>query len=82
MVGLGGFLAAHSDVPDSAYSPIDLSVLQFLRTVTVVPDLDDAIGGDFQTTFWDQLKALWVSPTMDLDTLLQTLQDSWSAPPF
>ncbi|NIW12325.1 MAG: extracellular solute-binding protein [Gammaproteobacteria bacterium] len=82
MVGLGGFLAAHSDVPDSAYSPIDLSVLQFMRTVTVVPDLDDAIGGDFQTTFWDQLKALWVNPDMDLDVLLQILQDEWIAPPF
>jgi len=82
MVGLGGFAAAHTNVPDSAYSPIDLEVLQFLRTVTVVPDLDDAIGGAFQTTFWDQLKALWVTPTMDLDTLLEILQDSWSAPPF
>ncbi len=82
MVGLGGFAAAHTDVPDSAYSPIDLEVLQFLRTVTVVPDLDDAIGGAFQTTFWDQLKGLWVTPTTDLDTLLQNLQDSWSAPPF
>jgi len=82
MVGLGGFAAAHTDVPDSAYSPIDLSVLQFLRTVTVVPDLDDAIGGAFQTTFWDQLKLLWVTPTTDLDALLQTLQDEWTAPPF
>ncbi|MFQ5758707.1 MAG: ABC transporter substrate-binding protein [Candidatus Bathyarchaeia archaeon] len=82
MVGLGGFLAAHTDVPDSAYSAIDLSVLQFMRTVTVVPDLDDAIGGRFQTTFWDQLKALWATPTTNLDTLLQTMQDDWSAPPF
>jgi len=82
MVGLGGFLAAHFDVPDSAYSPIDLSVLEFMRTVTVVPDLDDALGPPFQTTFWDQLKLLWVTPTTDLDTLLQTLQDDWSAPPF
>jgi len=82
MVGLGGFAAAHTDVPDSAYSLIDLEVLQFLRTVTVVPDLDDAIGGAFQTTFWDQLKGLWVVPTTNLDTLLQNLQDSWSAPPF
>lgn len=82
MVGLGGFLAAHTDVPDTAYNAIDLSVLQFMRTVTVVPDLDDAIGGRFQTTFWDQLKLLWATPTTDLDTLLQTLQDDWSAPPF
>ncbi len=82
MVGLGGFAAAHTDVPDSAYSSIDLEVLEFLRTVTVVPDLDDAVGGAFQTTFWDALKALWVAPTIDLDTVLQTIQDEWSAPPF
>lgn len=82
MVGLGGFLAAHTDVPDTAYTAIDLSVLQFMRTVTVVPDLDDAVGGRFQTTFWDQLKALWATPTTNLDTLLQTIQDDWSAPPF
>ena len=82
MADLGGFLATHTDVPDSAYSPIDLSVLQFMREVTVVPDLDDALGPPFQTTFWDQLKLLWVTPTTDLDTLLQTLQDDWSAPPF
>jgi multiple sugar transport system substrate-binding protein len=82
MVQQGGFLAPNKDVPDSAYSAIDLQVLQFMRTVTVVPDLDDAIGNPFQQTFWDQLKALWVDPTMDLDTMLQTLQDDWTAPSF
>lgn len=82
MVQQGGFLAPNSDVPDSSYSPIDLQVLQFMRTVTVVPDLDDSIGSPFQTTFWDQLKAFWVDPTMDLDTMLQTLQSDWKAPAF
>jgi multiple sugar transport system substrate-binding protein len=82
MVGLGGFLAANTDVPDTAYSPIDLSVVKFMRTVTVVPDLDDAVGGRFQTTFWDQLKLLWANPTTDLDTLLQTIQEDWAPPPF
>ncbi len=82
MVGLGGFLAANNDVPDTAYSEIDLSVLEFMRTVTVVPDLDDAIGPPFQTTFWDQLKGLWVTPTIDLDAMLQNLQEDWKSPPF
>lgn len=82
MVGLGGFLAPNKDVPDSAYSAIDLSVLQFMRTVTVVPDLDDSLGPPFQTTFWDQLKALWANPNLDLDAMLQTLQDNWTPPPF
>lgn len=82
MVGLGGFLAPNIDVPDSAYGPIDLEVLQFMRTVTVVPDLDDAVGGAFQQAFWNWLKLLWVDPNTDLDTLLQTLQDAWTPPPF
>jgi multiple sugar transport system substrate-binding protein len=82
MVQQGGFLAPNTDVPDSAYSAIDLQVLEFMRTVTVVPDLDDAIGNPFQQTFWGQLKAFWVDPTMNLDTMLQTLQDDWKAPPF
>lgn len=82
MVGLGGFLAPNTDVPDSAYSSIDFSVLQFMRTVSVVPDLDDALGPPFQTTFWDQLKALWTDPTLNLDTLLKTMQEDWSSPPF
>jgi len=82
MVQQGGFLAPHSDVPESAYSAIDRQVLQFMRTVTVVPDLDDAIGNPFQQTFWGELKAFWVNPEMDLDDMLQALQDDWTAPPF
>jgi len=82
MVGLGGFLAPNQDVPDSAYTAIDLSVLQFMRSVNVVPDLDDAIGPPFQTTFWDQLKGFWVNPNLNLDAMLQALQDDWAPPPF
>jgi len=83
MVQKGGFLAPNSDVPESAYSAIDLQVLQFMRTVTVVPDLDDAIGNPFQQTFWGELKSLWVTPDeTDLDTMLQLLQDDWTAPLF
>jgi multiple sugar transport system substrate-binding protein len=80
MVQQGGFLAANSDVPESAYSAADLKVVQFMQTVMIVSDLDDAIGNPFQQTFWDQLKAFWVDPTMDLDTMLQTMQDDWTAP--
>lgn len=83
MVQQGGFLAPHIDVPDSAYSAIDLEVLEFMRTVNVVPDLDDALGNPFQQTFWDQLKALWVTPDeTDLGQMLQQLQDDWTPPDF
>jgi len=79
MVQQGGFLAPNSDVPESAYNAADLKVVQFMQTVMIVPDLDDAVGNPFQQNFWDQLKAFWVDPTMDLDTMLQTLQDDWAA---
>jgi len=83
MVGLGGFLAPNSDVPDSAYTPIDLSVLDFMKTVNVVPDLDDSIGPPFQTTFWDQLKGFWVNPAgTNINDMTQKFQDDWKAPPF
>jgi len=36
-------------------------------------DLDDTIGGEFQTTFWDQLKLLWVQPGQ-LDNVLAAIQ--------
>jgi len=82
MVGLGGFLAPNTDVPDSAYTAIDLSVLDFMRDVNVVPDLDDALGPPFQTTFWDQLKGLWANPNININDMLDTLQENWVAPPF
>ena len=77
MVSLGGFFGTNIDVPDSAYKPLDKKVLDFISqpTIHIIPDLDDAIGGKFQTTFWDQLKLLWVDPTQStLDDVLDTIQ--------
>ena len=79
MVKLGGFFGTNVDVPDSAYKPLDKKVLDFISqpTIHIVPDLDDAIGGNFQTTFWDQLKLLWTDPTEDtLNDVLNTLQQA------
>ncbi|MCE4604256.1 MAG: ABC transporter substrate-binding protein [Aeropyrum sp.] len=42
----------------------------------ILPDLDDSVGGDWQTLFWDQLKLLWVSPDK-LDQVLQTLDQEF-----
>jgi multiple sugar transport system substrate-binding protein len=30
--------------------------------LSIVPDLDDAVGGDWQRLYWDQIKLLWVQP--------------------
>lgn len=78
MVKQGGFLATNYDVPAEAYSPADKAVVDFMKTVKVVPDLDDAIGGDFQLDFWDQLKLLWVNPNA-LDDVLESLAASQQA---
>lgn len=77
MVGLGGFFGTNVDVPDSAYLPLDKEVLDFISqpTIHIVSDLDDAIGGKFQTTFWDQLKLLWSDPTTTtMNDVLDTLE--------
>jgi multiple sugar transport system substrate-binding protein len=77
MVGQGGFLATNVNVPSSAYTPIDKKVVDFMGQagITIVPDLDDTIGGQWQTTFWDQLKLLWTSPsTSTMNNVLDALQ--------
>ena len=42
--------------------------------LSILPDLDDSIGGDWQTLFWDQLKLLWVQPDR-LGEVLATLTE-------
>lgn len=78
MVGLGGFFGTHADVPETAYTTLDKEVLDFISqsTIHIVSDLDDAIGGKFQTTFWAQLRLLWVSPTTStMNDVLDALQE-------
>ena len=77
MVKQGGFLATNVNVPDSAYTTIDKKVVAFMSQpgITIVPDLDDTIGGQWQQTFWDQLKLLWTSPsTATMNSVLDALQ--------
>jgi len=69
----GGHIATNINVPDSSYPAIDLMVVQFIQDYAIVPDLDDTIGGEFQTTFWAQLQALWDDPTK-LDDVLAEIE--------
>jgi multiple sugar transport system substrate-binding protein len=78
MVGLGGFFGTHADVPATAYTTLDKKVLDFISqpTIHIVSDLDDAVGGKFQTTFWAQLRLLWVSPTTTtMNDVLDALEE-------
>ena len=77
LVKQGGALATNTNVPASAYSATDAKVVAFMGQagITIVPDLDDTIGGQWQTTFWDQLKLLWTDPsTATMNSVLENLQ--------
>jgi multiple sugar transport system substrate-binding protein len=65
----GGHIATNINVPDASYPAIDLMVVNFIKDYAIAPDLDDTIGGEFQSTFFDQLKLLWVDPTKLNDVL-------------
>jgi len=71
---MGGHIATRVDVPLSVYPPVDRRVAEILKKAAeVVSDLDDTIGGKFQTTFWDQLKYLWVHPE-EWETVLSNIE--------
>lgn len=70
----GGFLGPNLNVKRNLYTPIAQKELDFLANVVILPGLGDSIGGEFQTTLWDQLKLLWVSPT-SLDQVLEAIQE-------
>jgi multiple sugar transport system substrate-binding protein len=77
LVKQGGALATNTGVPASDYSAVDKSVVDFMGKsgITIVPDLDDTIGGSWQTTFWDQLKLLWATPNAaTMNSVLNNLQ--------
>ena len=73
-VAQGGHIATAKNVPLDEYPAVDREVAGLMEGKEIVRDLDDSIGGEFQATFWDQLKLLWVDPTA-LDEVLTALQE-------
>lgn len=69
----GGHIATNLGVSLDDYPEVDKRVAQLLEGATAVTDLDDTIGGEFQTNFWDQLKYLWVHPD-EWETVLQNIE--------
>lgn len=72
-VAQGGHIATNIEVSLDSYPEVDRIVANLTVGKAVLPDLDDSIGGEFQATFWDQLKLLWVSP-QSLDEVLQNIE--------
>jgi multiple sugar transport system substrate-binding protein len=68
-VAQGGHLATNVNVPLASYPAVDRMVIESISGAGAALDLDDTIGGEFQTTFFDQLKLLWVDPTKLNDVL-------------
>ena len=72
-VAQGGHISTNVHVPLYAYPPVDRQVAELMTGKEILTDLDDTIGGEFQTTFWEQLKLLWLDPTK-LDEVLDAIQ--------
>ncbi len=71
----GGKLVVRGDIDAELYPEADQAVAEVVSGMrTTVPDLDDTIGGDWQSEFWDQLKLLWVQPGQ-LDDVLRRLDE-------
>jgi len=73
-VAQGGHIATALGVPLDAYPAVDARVAGLTEGKEIMRDLDDSIGGEWQPTFWDQLKLLWVDPGA-LDQVLAALQE-------
>jgi len=69
----GGHIATNINVPLTSYPAIDRMVIESISGAGTALDLDDTIGGEFQSTLFDQLKLLWVDPTQ-LDDVLTAIQ--------
>lgn len=67
----GGHFATQVDADPSVAPPTYSGDL--IAGKELLPDLDDTIGGTFQTTFWSQLQLLWAAPSQ-LDSVLSTIE--------
>jgi len=74
----GGHFATYLPVPLELYPPVERTVAEKIKPMVPLADLDDAIGGEFQRTFWDQLKLLWVAPGR-VDEVIETIREAWDA---
>ena len=74
----GGHVATYKPALDLAlYPEPERSLVQAIGAAVPLTDLDDAIGGAFQKTFWDQLKLLWVAPDR-VDEVLERIREDWN----
>ncbi len=71
----GGRIATYAKVPVDAYPASEREVFSVIRNAAVRPDMDDTIGGKFQSVIWDQLGLIWSKPDVTtLDRVLDEIQ--------
>ena len=71
----GGRIATYADVPMESYPASEREVFAVIQDAAVRPDMDDTIGGKFQSVIWDQLALIWSSPDeKTLDRVLAEIQ--------
>jgi len=75
-VKFGGTVSTYRSVPLDLYPPAEKMLAAKTSEMEPLFDLDDVIGGEFQTTFWDQLKLLWVKPEK-VDDVLEVIHDAY-----
>lgn len=79
-VSAGGRISTYVYAGPEDYPPPEREVLKAIAGKEILPDMDDTIGGEFQTTIWDQLKLIWVHPDEEtLDEVLETMQEAAEA---
>jgi len=72
-VAQGGHVATNVKVSLDSYPAVDAMVANLTVGKELLLDLDDTLGDPFQSTFWDQLRLLWVQPAK-LDEVLDAIQ--------
>jgi multiple sugar transport system substrate-binding protein len=73
----GGRIATYTNVPLTNYPEQEQMIMEVVGKNGIVPDMDDTIGGKFQTVMWDQLKLLWSEPTdATLNSVLDTIESA------
>lgn len=72
----GGKLSMRADVGPEYYPPAEAALAKAVGVLSLAPDMDDTIGGEWQRAFWDQLKLLWVKPEA-LDDVLKALDAAY-----
>ncbi|HAY98567.1 MAG TPA: ABC transporter substrate-binding protein [Mesotoga sp.] len=68
-VAQGGHIATVEVAMDN-YPAVDMEIAKLTEGVQTLNDLDDSIGGLWQTAFWYQLKLIWVRPERLNDALM------------